>query len=139
MSAAHDIPNQLERLRRDNEGLERHCQLSREAFLESPAVQDEAGYLLLTACQRATEIGSGLLSRAGLPKAEGAAGVFTALAEGEVLSQECVAQLTAMQGLCDALVDQYEEIDPQWIYQTLQVNLAGLNQFAAEVEAILEQ
>ena len=138
MPAAHDIPGKLERLRRDCERLEGQRQLSRAAFLASPAVQEETGYLLLTACQRALEIGSGLLGIVGLPEPEDEAGALGLLAENEVLSQECVAQLTAMQGLCHALAQQYEEIDPQWVYQTLQVNLAGLEQFVGEVEAFLE-
>jgi uncharacterized protein YutE (UPF0331/DUF86 family) len=139
MSVMHDISTKLERLRKDCRQLETHRQLSLEEFSGNPAVQDDACYLLFTTLQGALDIGTGLLGVLGLPRPDDEAGVFTLLAEEEVLSQVCVSQLTAMQRLCNSLSQQYEEIDPQWVYQTLQVNLVGLNQFAQQVQAFLDQ
>jgi uncharacterized protein YutE (UPF0331/DUF86 family) len=139
MSAAGDITSKLERLRRNSQRLEMHRNLSLEKFLDNPAVQDDTCYLLFTTCEGALEIGAELLMAVGQPKPRGVADVFALLAEEEVLSETCVSQFTAMQGLCDALSQQYAEIDPQWVYQTLQVNLIGLNQFAEQVRAFLDR
>jgi hypothetical protein len=39
-----------------------------------------------------------------------------------------------MQGLCDSLSRQVEDLDPRWVYQTLQTNLDGLNLFVGQVQ-----
>jgi uncharacterized protein YutE (UPF0331/DUF86 family) len=139
MPVVIDIPSRLQRLTRDCQRLESYCQLSLEEFLANPAVQDDTAYLLCTTFQSALDIATGLLSRLSLPRPAVETHAFALLATKEVLSEGCVAQLNAMQGLCDALSQQYGEIDPQWIYQTLQVNLAGLSQFVEQVQAFLEQ
>lgn len=124
-----DILPKLDRLSQDCERLETHRQLSREAFLANPTVQGDTCYLLLTTMQGALNVGDALLKALGLSRPAEEIGLFALLVEEEVLTEACVAQLTAMWGLCHLLSEQYEEIDPQWIYQTLQVNLAGLDQF----------
>jgi uncharacterized protein YutE (UPF0331/DUF86 family) len=134
-----DISSRLERLTRDCQRLESYRQLNLEEFLANSAVQDDTAYLFCTTYQNALDIAIGLLSRLRLPRPVAEVNSFALLAEEEVLSESCVAQLNAMQGLCDALSQQYGEIDPQWIYQTLQVNLAGLNQFGQQVQAFLER
>lgn len=139
MPIARDIDKGLERLKIDCQRLAAHRQLSRTAFLEDPAVREEASYLLCTTYQTALDIATALLGRLGLAEPEDETDVFALLAQEEVLSELCVSQLTAMHGLCTALAEQYEEIDPQWIYQTLQVNLAGLNQFVEQVQTFRDQ
>lgn len=139
MSALGGISSRLQRLEKDCEQLETRRQLSLDEFLQNPAVQNDTCYLLFTTCQAALDIGTQLLGTLGQPKPDSEAEVFALLAEEEVLSETCVSQLTAMQGLCDSLSQQYEEIDPQWVYQTLQVNLDGLNLFAEQVQAYLDQ
>jgi len=139
MPVVIDIPSRLERLTRDCQRLESYRQLSLEEFLANPAAQDDTAYLLCTTYQNALDIATGLLSRLRLPRPAAEVNPFALLAEEEVLSEGCVAQLNAMQGLCNAISRQYGEIDPQWIFQTLQVNLAGLNQFGEQVQTFLER
>ena len=139
MSVARDLSSKLERLRKDCQQLEIHRRLSLDEFLENRAIQSDISYLLLTTFQNALDIGSELLEILHLPQPDDEAGVFAMLAGEEILSQVCVSQLTAMQGLCRFLSQQYGEIDPQWIYQTVQVNLVGLNQYAQQVQTHLDQ
>ena len=61
------------------------------------------------------------------------------LAEQDVLSETCVAQLIAMHGLCDSLSHQDIEIDPRWLHQTLQTNLDGLKLFVGQVKEYLDR
>ncbi len=139
MPAFDEILPKLDRLSQDCERLQAHRQLSREEFLANPTVQGDTCYLLLTTLQGALNIGGALLNALGLTRPAEETGVFTLLAQEEVLPEACVSQLTAMWGLCRMLSDQYQEIDPQWIYQTLQVNLAGLNQFVQHTRAFIDQ
>jgi len=139
MSIASDLPSKLARLSKECERLQAHRRLSLEEFLAKPTIQGDSCYLLITTFRGALDVGSGLIETLGLPQPSDEAGVLALLAEQEVLSQACIAQLTAMQGLCTSIFQQYEEIDPQWVYQTLQVNLAGLNQFVAQVQAYLDR
>jgi uncharacterized protein YutE (UPF0331/DUF86 family) len=139
MSIASDLPSKLERLSKECQRLEAHRQLSLKEFLASPTIQGDTCYLLITTFRGALDIATGLLDDLGLPQASDEADVLALLAEKEVLSQICVSQLTAMQGLCTSLFQHYEEIDPQWVFQTLQVNLVGLNQFVAQVQAYLDR
>jgi uncharacterized protein YutE (UPF0331/DUF86 family) len=139
MPVVIDIPSRLQRLTRDCQRLESYREFSLEEFLANLSAQDDTAYLLCTTYQSALDIAAGLLSRLSPPRPAAQVNPFALLAEGEVLSDGCVAQLNAMQGLCNALSQQYGEIDPQWIYQTLQVNLAGLNQFGEQVQAFLER
>ena len=139
MSIAPDLPSKLERLSKECQRLEAHRQLSLEAFLASPTIQGDTCYLLITTFRGALDIATALLDTLWVPQPGDEAGIFAQLAEKEVLSQVCVSQLTAMQGLCTSIFQQYEEIDPQWVYQTLQINLDGLNEFVAQVQAHLDR
>jgi uncharacterized protein YutE (UPF0331/DUF86 family) len=139
MSIVSDLPSKLERLSQECQRLQDHRRLSLEEFLASPTIQGDTCYLLITTFRGALDIATGLLDTLGSPQPDDEAGIFARLAEKEVLSQVCVSQLTAMQGLCTSIFQQYEEIDPQWVYQTLQVNLDGLNEFVAQVRAYLDQ
>ncbi len=139
MSIARDLPSKLVRLRKDCERLEAHRRLSLEEFLGKPTVQGDSCYLLITTFRGALDVGSGLIETLGLPQPSDEAGVLALLAEQEVLSQTCVSQLTAMQRLCTSIVQDYEEINPQWVYQTLQVNLVGLNEFLSQVQTYLDR
>jgi uncharacterized protein YutE (UPF0331/DUF86 family) len=139
MSAAHDLANKLKRLRQDCARLETHRELSLEEFLGSSTIQEETCYLLFTACQSALDIAAELLQTGGKPRPGDGDDVFAQLGAEEIVSENCVSQLIAMQGLCTSISQQYEDIDPQWVYQALQVNLAGLNQFAQQVQTYLDQ
>jgi uncharacterized protein YutE (UPF0331/DUF86 family) len=119
--------------------LETHRELSLEEFLSSNTVQEETCYLLFSTCQGALDIATELLQAVGKPTPGDEDDIFAQLGAEEIVSQNCVSQLTAMQGLCTSISQQYEVIDPQWVYQTLQVNLAGLNQFAQQVQTYLNQ
>lgn len=137
MSARDGIQAKLERLKRNCAQLETCRQLNLESFLEDPTAQNQACYLLFTACQGALDIGTDLLSMQGLPKPDHEAAALAQLAEQDVCSETCVSQLTAMQGLCDSLSRQVEDIDPRWVYQTLQTNLDGLNLFVGQVQEFM--
>ena len=139
MSARDGILEKLERLMRNCAQLETCRQLNLESFLQDPTAQDEACYLLSTACQGALDIASDLLRLQGLLRPADEATTLAQLAEKDILSETCVSQLTAMQGLCDSLAYEYEGIDPRWLYQTLQTNLDGLNLFIGQVQAFLEK
>ncbi len=139
MSAVRGIAPKLEQLEKERERLEGYRQTSLEGFLEDPSKQEDTVYLLFTTCQRALEIGSQLLDDLGSPIPESETAVFARLADEEVLSELCVSQLRAMHGLCDTLSEQYDEIDPRWVYQTLQVNLDGLSLFVRQVQAYMDQ
>jgi uncharacterized protein YutE (UPF0331/DUF86 family) len=139
MSATSAMPSKLELLRKDCARLETYRQLSVEEFLANSEFQSDTCYLLFTVCQGALNIGMELLDVEGQPRPSDEAAVFALLGEEEVLSETCVSQLTAMERLCDSLSQQYEEIDPRWVYQTLQVNLDGLNLFVGQVQAHLDR
>jgi uncharacterized protein YutE (UPF0331/DUF86 family) len=139
MSAPSDISSKLEHLGRDCARLETHRQLSLQEFLADTTIQEETCYLLFTAYQNALDIAARLLDVVDLPEPDRAANAFTLLGAEEVLTETCVSQLTAMDGLCTSISQQYEKIDPQWVYQALQVNLTGLNEFARQVRAYLDQ
>jgi uncharacterized protein YutE (UPF0331/DUF86 family) len=139
MSAKSDILFKLERLNRDCAQLNTYRHQSLEEFLANPTAQTDTCYLLFTTCQGALDIGTDVLGIQGLRRPQDEAAVFSLLAEQEVLSETCVSQLTAMQGLCDSLSQQYEEIDPRWVYQTLQVSLVGLNLFREQVQTYVDQ
>ena len=104
MCAASDISSQLERLEKDCQQLENYRKLSLEEFLENPTVQNDTCYLLCTSCQGALEIGSETLRARGLIGPASEAQVFSRLGEEKVLSEACVSQLNAMQGLCVSLL-----------------------------------
>ena len=139
MSIAHDLPSKLERLNKECQRLQAHRRLGLEEFLASPTIQGDTCYLLITTFRGALDIATGLLDTLGSPQPGDEASILARLADKEVLSQACVSQLTAMQRLCTSIFQQYEEIDPQWVFQTLQVNLDGLNEFVVQVQAYLDQ
>jgi uncharacterized protein YutE (UPF0331/DUF86 family) len=139
MSAVGGISPKLKQLEKDCARLETYRLLSPQEFQDHRAAQEDTAYLLFTSCQAALDIGAALIEGLGLPEPHSETEVFTRLAEEEVLSEGCVSQLTAMHGLCDALSQQYEEIDPRWVYQTLQVNLDGINLFVVQVQVHLDK
>jgi uncharacterized protein YutE (UPF0331/DUF86 family) len=139
MSAVRGIAPKLEQLAKECGRLESYRQTSLEGFLEDPSKQEDTVYLFFTTCQWALEIGTEILDDLGSPPPRGETEIFSHLADEEVLSEVCVSQLRAMHGLCDALSEQYDEIDPRWVYQTLQVNLDGLSLFVRQVQAYLDQ
>lgn len=139
MSTISALSSKLERLRKDCAQLEAHRQLSLAEFLIDVHVQDEACYLLFTTYRNAREIADGLLGLQGLPKPTDDANIFAFLGEQDVLSDTCASQLVAMEGFCTSLSEDYEDIDPQWVYQALQINLAGLYQFIQQVQTYLDQ
>jgi len=139
MSTSDELSSKLERLRKDCGQLETHRQLSLAEFLINVSVQEEVCYLLFTTYKNAREIAGGLLGLRGLPKPTDDTNIFAFLGEQDVLSETCVSQLIAMEGLCTSLSEHYEDIDPQWVYQALQINLAGLYQFTEQIQAYLDQ
>jgi uncharacterized protein YutE (UPF0331/DUF86 family) len=139
MSTVSKLSSKLERLRRDCEQLEQHRQLNLEEFLVDVSAQDQVCYLLFTTYENTREIADGLLGLRGLPRPASDADIFAFLGEQDVLSDTCVAQLNAMEGLCTSLSEDFGNIDPEWVYQALQINLAGLYQFAEQIQAYLDQ
>jgi uncharacterized protein YutE (UPF0331/DUF86 family) len=139
MSTTGKLSSKLDRLRKDCGRLEQHRQLSLEEFLADVSAQDQVCYLLFTTYENARELADGLIGLRGLPKPTDEADIFAFLGEQDVLSDTCVAQLNAMEGLCTSLSEDYEDIDPEWVYQALQINLSGLYQFAEQVQAYLDQ
>lgn len=139
MSTTGKLSSKLDRLRKDCARLEQHQQLSLKEFLSNVSAQDQVCYLLFTTYENACEIADGLVGLRGLPKPVGEANTFDFLGEQDVLSDTSVSQLNAMEGLCTSLSEDYGDIDPEWVYQALQTNLAGLYQFVEQVQAHLDQ
>jgi uncharacterized protein YutE (UPF0331/DUF86 family) len=139
MSATKSASDKLNQLKKDCDQLNTYGQISLDEFLANPNIQDETCYLLLTVFQDVQDIGNELLDDLDLARSGSASDVLTLLGEEEILSDVCVSQLKALQGLCTSLGQRRGEIDPQWIYQALQVNLAGLEQFADQVRTFLDK
>ena len=139
MSSVSGISPKLKQLEKDCARLEAYRLLSPQEFEDNRSAQEDTAYLLFTSCQAALDVAAELIEGLGLPEPRTETEVLTRLAAEEVLSEGCVSQLTAMHGLCDALSQQYDEIDPRWVYQTLQVNLDGINLFVAQVRTHLEK
>jgi uncharacterized protein YutE (UPF0331/DUF86 family) len=123
------VQDRVKRLELLSEGINSFSEYQR-----SPDLKDIAERNLQVAIEGCLDIGKLVISSKELPEPKDNKGVFTVLAEAEILSDESINFLVPMAGTRNILVHGYDKVEDSVIYGVLNRHLHDFDIFLREIK-----
>ena len=114
-------------------------EVGREQFLADRGEQYRIEFPLQQAIQRGIDIAAHVLADRPGRRPDTLAGLFTALADRKVISDDLAVRLAAMARFRNLLVHQYAEVVPSRVWSIVEEDLDDLREFLAVVAGILDE
>lgn len=130
------------RLRKLDELLQRLRRLGdrpRSEFLEDEVARAAAERLLQVTIQVVLDVGAHVLSDRGVVDWEEYRDIPARLADEDVISTDLASRLERAAGQRNVLVHLYLDVDAELVYETIAGELDAFAEFAARIDALVEE
>jgi uncharacterized protein YutE (UPF0331/DUF86 family) len=104
--------------------------LSKEQFLSDPTSQAAVAHWIQQAVESCVKLGLAFITEKKLKSTGSYKGVFLTLHRHGFLTETLKDRLTTLAAFRNLLVHVYWDVDPEKVYQSLQENLADIEEFA---------